>query len=132
MEHTTTIQPSKAALRTGWALSGLCMAFLLFDAISKICKEIHTVQAAPKLGWDPAAMPLVGAILLIFTLLYIFPKTTVLGALLVTGYLGGAVATQWRLGDYNPFPIIFALMMWAGLYLRYPKLRKIVPLNYIP
>lgn len=129
MQDTTSIQPSKTALRAGWALSALCMAFLLFDAIAKICKEIHTVQTAPTLGWDPGAMPMVGAVLLIFTLVYIYPKTTILGALLVTGYLGGAVATQWRIGNYNVFPIIFALLMWGGLYLRYPNLRRIIPIN---
>jgi hypothetical protein len=88
------------------------------------------VEGTKQLGYQPQAMPVIGTILLLCVVLYAIPRTSVIGALLLTGYLGGAVATHVRVG--NPlfshilFPIYVAVMVWGGLYLRNEKLRALV------
>jgi hypothetical protein len=121
--------PSKGALRAGWILTGLCLLFLLFDASMKIVREIHTIQASAQLGWPAQLTQGLGLILLLCTLIYAYPRTAILGALLVTAYLGGAVAIMVRVGENFVFPIVFAILMWAGLYFREPRLRALFPLT---
>ncbi|HTJ14764.1 MAG TPA: DoxX family protein [Dinghuibacter sp.] len=120
---------TKGLLRTGWIISGVCVLFLLFDAISKIAREVHTIQASQKLGWPPEHTPLLGVLLLVCTLLYVYPRTFILGALLLTAYLGGAVAIMWRAGENFVFPIVFGILVWASVYLREPGLREHLPVK---
>ncbi|TDW96173.1 DoxX family protein [Dinghuibacter silviterrae] len=117
----------KRAFRAGWILTGLCLLFLFFDAAMKIVREIHTIQASAKIGWPADLTQGLGVILLLCTLIYAYPRTAVLGALLVTAYLGGAVAIMVRVGENFVFPLIFAALMWTGLYLRDPRLRSLFP-----
>ncbi|TFF35771.1 DoxX family protein [Mucilaginibacter psychrotolerans] len=124
---TETKPSSKGALIAGWIISGLITAFYLFDAISKIVKEKHSVDASVALGWPAEHIPTIGIILLACTILYAIPRTSVLGAVLITGYLGGAVAVMMRTsGQPYLFPFIFGALTWAGIYLRNTKLQKLV------
>jgi hypothetical protein len=119
-------------VKSGWIVSGLVSAFLLLDAGMKLLAVQPVLEAGAKIGFPGAAMSRgLGALLLACTLLYIAPRTAMLGALLVTAYLGGAVATHLRLG--NPlfshvlFGVYVGAAMWAGLYLREPQLRRLLP-----
>jgi len=125
--------PSKQALIAGRTLSGLVIVFLLFDAGLKLAAPQVAIQYSPPgLGWklDVATMHMLGLLLLVPTLLYIWPRTAVLGAILITGYLGGAVATHVRIGSplfsHILFGVYLGVMLWAGLWLRSPALRLLI------
>lgn len=117
--------------RAGYALSGLVTLFLVFDAALKLFAFEAVRDASGRLGWPAEAIVPIGVTLLISTLIYVHPKSAVLGAVLLTGYLGGAVATHARLG--NPlfshvlFGVYLGVLIWGGLYLRMPALRALFP-----
>lgn len=117
----------------GWALSGLTLLFLLMDAVAKLLALPVVVESGAALGLPGASMArILGAILAVCGILYAVPRTSVLGAILLTGYLGGAVAIHLRAG--NPlfshvlFGVYVGAIAWAGLYLRDPALRALVRL----
>ena len=121
---------SRAATRARWAgrvLSGLAVVFLVFDMTIKLVGAREAVEGTTQLGWQPHHLPILGVIQLACLVVYLVPRTAPLGAVLWTGYLGGAVATQLRLD--NPlfshvlFPTYVAALLWAGLYLRDPRVR---------
>jgi len=115
---------------TGRILSGLVVAFMLFDGISKLARESHVVAAQAELGFPDGQIRLLGAIVLVCTLLYAFPRTAVFGAVLLTAFLGGATAAKVRLEDASLwFSVAIGVMAWTGLYLRDGRLRAIVPFN---
>ena len=130
MESQIAAAPvSRAALWTGRVLSILPALFLLFDAVMKLVKPAFVVDATVKLGYaDNVIVPL-GVVLLVSTVLYLIPGTAFLGAILLTGYLGGAVATHVRAGQ-GPFeilfPVVFGALLWGGLALRDPRLRSLL------
>jgi hypothetical protein len=114
----------KGRLWTGRILSILVVLFLLFDAGIKFTHAQMMVQAANQLQLSMYVIHLIGIILLVCTILYAIPQTSALGAVLLTGYLGGAVMIQLRVG--NPafeifFPVIFGVIVWAALILRHPR-----------
>jgi DoxX-like family len=125
--------PSKGQLWTGRVLSTLAALFLLFDATLKFIKPQAVIDGTIALGYSPSAITPLGVVLLICTLLYIIPTTQVLGAILLTGYLGGAVATHVRHGDplfsHILFPTYLGALLWLGLYLRDSALRNFIPLR---
>jgi hypothetical protein len=121
-----TPSTSKAALWTGRIISGLCILFLLFDAVCKIIKEQHAISASTALGIPVSAIPGVGITLLICTLLYAIPRTAVWGAILLTGYLGGAMAIMMRAGQPVYFALVFGILVWLGLYLTNSQVRSIL------
>jgi hypothetical protein len=125
----STSATSKTSLWIGWIISGLCILFLLFDAIMKIIKEEHSVKGSVQLGWPEHAIQGIGIALLISTILYLIPKTSILGAILLTGYLGGAIAIMIRAEQSLYFALVFGLLVWLGIYLRDEKLRAIIPLK---
>jgi hypothetical protein len=117
----------------GWGLSGLVMVFLLLDSVMKLLAVPAVLEAGHSIGFPGASMNRsLGLLLLACTALYIVPGTSVLGAILITAFLGGAVATHVRLG--NPlfshvlFGVYIGVLMWAGLGLRSPKLLSLIPL----
>lgn len=113
-------------------MSYLPAAFLLFDAIGKFIKPAPVVEATVKLGYPESVILPLGFVLLVSVILYLVPRTSVLGAILLTGYLGGAVATHVRVSDALfavLFPVIFGVLLWGGLYLRDEKLRMLIPLR---
>jgi hypothetical protein len=103
------------------------------DAVMKLIKPAFVVDATVKLGYQQSAIQGLGIALLICTILYAIPRTSVLGAILLTGYLGGAVGSNLWVGSplfsHVLFPIYFALVVWGGLYLRDKRLRGLVPLR---
>ena len=117
----------------GYIISGLPVLFLLLDAVGKLVKPEAVITATVGLGYNESVIIPLGIILLICTILYAAPKTSVLGAILLTGYLGGAVATHVRVASplltHVLFPVYLGILLWLGLYLRYPILRKLVPIK---
>jgi hypothetical protein len=126
--NAQAISLSKGRIWTGRILTTLLVLFLVFDGVTKIIKERHVMAAAAQLGFPDYTMPLIGSILLICTLIYVIPRTAVLGAVLLTGYLGGAVVTQLRVGSpvfETVFPVIFGALAWIGLFLRRRELAEL-------
>ncbi|HEX4197191.1 MAG TPA: DoxX family protein [Caulobacteraceae bacterium] len=117
----------------GWGLSGLMIAFMLFDSLSKLALERHVVEATTAIGYPAAVIRLLGLIGLACTLLYAIPRTAILGAILLTAYLGGAVASKVRIEDplFSSvlFGVYFGVLVWGGLYLRDRRLRGLIPLR---
>lgn len=122
----------RAWARIGWILSSLTILFMLFDSLSKLALERHVVSATAGIGYPVASIRPMGSILLACTILYAIPRTAVLGAILLTGFLGGAVASKVRIDDplFSSvlFGVYFGILAWAGLYLRDERVRNIVPL----
>jgi hypothetical protein len=128
-----TSSVGKKRLVAGYVLTVLVALFLTFDTVIKVLKLAPAVQGTTKLGYPASAVLWIGLIELVCLTLYLVPRTSVLGALLLTGYLGGAIATHVRLGSpllsHTLFPIYVALLLWGGLYLRETRLRELVPLR---
>lgn len=130
---TQTASVSGPRIWTGRVLTALALLFLLFDSGIKILNLAPAVQGTVGLGFQPSVVVPIGRVLLVCAILYIIPRTAIFGAVLLTGYLGGAVASQVRAG--NPlfshvlFPVYFAFLVWGGLYLRDARLRVLVPLR---
>lgn len=117
---------------TGRILSIVAGQFMIFDGVGKLFMPAQVVEASGRLGFPLSITPGVGVLLLLCALVYLIPRTAVLGALLLTGYLGGAVAIQMRAGSpvfETVFPVLFAILMWAGIYLREDRLRGLLPLR---
>jgi hypothetical protein len=111
-------------------MSALPALFLLVDAAMKLVRPDFVVDATVKLGYSESVIHPLGVVLLVCTVLYLVPGTSVLGAILLTGYLGGAVVTHVRHEDSAfeiVFPVIFDALLWGGLVLRDPRLRSLVP-----
>jgi hypothetical protein len=120
----------KAALWTGGVLSTLPALFLLFDAVMKLIKPAFVVEATGDLGFPESVIVPLGIVLASCTILYLIPRTAALGAILLTGYLGGAIAAHVRHED-GWFPIVFCVvfgaLLWSGLLLRDARLRAVLP-----
>ena len=128
----TATAPSvgKVAARIGMVLTALVTLFLLFDSITKLMRLPVVVDATTKMGFPPSTVPVIGGVLLVCLVLYLVPRTAVLGAVLLTGYLGGAVCAQLRieapLFSTLLFPIYTGVLVWVALYLRSAALRTLV------
>ena len=120
----------------GWGMSGLMIVFMLFDSVSKLALERHVVAATTQIGFPLDAIRPLGAIGLACTLLYAIPRTAILGAILLTAYLGGAIASKVRIEDplFSSvlFGVYFGVLVWGGLYLRDRQLRSQIPLKRGP
>lgn len=124
------------APKRSWAgivISGIPALFLSLDAVGKLVKPDPVIQATVELGYPETLIVPLGIVLLVSVILYAIPKTSVLGAILLTGYLGGAVATHVRLGSplltHQMVPVFVGVMVWLGLYLRESRLRGLTPLR---
>lgn len=125
---------SKGTLWAARIISGLVALFLLLDGAMKLAKPAFVVEATVRLGYPESTIVPIGVVLIVCTVLYLIPRTAVLGAILLTAYLGGAVATQVRAGEpvfSIIFAIVFGVLVWLGLYLRNPTLRLLIPLSFI-
>ncbi|MBL8569395.1 MAG: DoxX family protein [Phreatobacter sp.] len=126
---------SRAASRTGWVLSGILILFLVVDGAIKLVPIQVVLDTMAELGWpaDPAKARILGVLTLGCAILYAVPRTSVLGAILLTGYLGGAMATHMRID--NPlfshllFGLYLGVIAWGGLWLREPRMRALIPLK---
>ncbi len=129
------VQTSPITTRTRWIghiLSGIMLLFMLMDSVMKLFNPSFVVETMVALGYPADISPMIGVVALICVALAAIPQTAVLGAILLTGYLGGAIATHVRAGS-EPFsivfPIILGVLLWGGLYLRDARLRALIPLR---
>ena len=124
------------ALWIGRVLSALAVLFLTFDATMKLLRLPMAIDGTTELGYPASVVFPLGIVQVVCLILYLLPRTSVFGAVLWTGYLGGAIATHVRLG--NPlfthvlFPVYVALLLWGGLWLRDTRLRALLPLYHRP
>ena len=130
--ETVPVRSGSVQLWTGRALSGLVVAFLLMDGAMKLVRPKVVIDSTAQIGWpvDAVTLTMLGAVLLVSTVLYVVPRTAVLGAILLTGYLGGAVASQARIGSplfsHVLFGVYVGLFAWSGLWLRSSRLRALL------
>lgn len=120
---------SKKMLWTGRIFSALPVLMLLVSGIMKLAKPAMVVQEFTRLGYAENVILGIGILELACTAVYVIPRTSVLGAMLLTAYLGGATATHVRVGDPFIGPVILGVLVWGGLYLRDERLRALVPLS---
>jgi hypothetical protein len=129
---TSTAAVSKTALWAGRIISGLVALFLFLGGVSDLAKPAYVMEGMVKYGYPESSVVGIGVALLASVVLYVAPPTSVLGAILLTGYLGGAVSTHVRASDplgRMLVPVLFAVLTWGGLYLRDDRLRALVPLR---
>jgi hypothetical protein len=130
---STKINSRAGRVIAGRIMSGLVVLFLLMDSIMKLIKPAFVVQASAPLGWPDRLIIPLGIVLLTCTALYVIPRSSILGGILLTGYLGGAVATHLRVGDpllsHVLFPVYMGVLLWGGLYLREDSLPALIPLK---
>ena len=130
--HSTseTARTARGRIWTGTILSGIAVLFLLFDSVGKLLKVAPVVEATAQLGYPEGVIRPIGVILLICVVTYAIPRTSILGAVLLTGYMGGAIATHVRVGSplltHTLFPVYLAVLFWGGLFLRDEPLRMVL------
>ena len=127
--NSTPVTPSKGILWTGRIMSTLPVLMLLFSATMKFSGSPDLAKGFEHLGWKIQLAPSLGVLELVCTVLYAIPRTSVLGAILLTAYLGGATATHIRVGDPFVSTIIVGVVLWGGLFLRNPRLRALLTLT---
>lgn len=120
------LSTSPSKLRVSRLLGGLLSLFLFVDAAGKLFRLAPYVEGTAKVGFPPGCLVPMGMVLLVCTALYVVPRTAVLGAVLLTGYFGGAIATHVRMGEPFVFPLVFGVLAWACLYLRDARVRSLV------
>ena len=128
METTNT--SSKKMKITGWVFSSLAILLLLADGIGKLIKPEPVIKATLELGYPENTIITIGILVIICVIIYAIPKFSFLGAILLTGFLGGAIATHFRINNplfsHTLFPVYVLLFIWLGLYLRSASLRKLL------
>ena len=135
MTISQTAPVSSGVLWTGRVSSGLIVLFMIFDGAIKLPPLDIVTQSMAPLGWpaDPGVARMLGIIGLISTALYALPRTSVLGAILLTAYMGGAIATNVRVDNplfsHTLFGVYLGIILWAGLYLRDPRMRALIPFS---
>lgn len=130
----TTATLSRASLWTGRLVTAVPALFLLIDGVMKLFKPAFVVQATEQLGFAESVIVPLGVVLTACTIIYLIPLTSIFGAILLTGYLGGAVATQVRMNQgLFPifFPVIMGALLWLGLYFRDARLQALVPIRKV-
>ena len=121
---------SKGSLWTGRIVTALVFLFMLFDGGIKVLRMAPAVEGTARLGYPTSLVLPIGVVALVCTFLYAIPRTSILGAVLLTGYLGGATATQVRVQDpWFFFPVAIGVMVWAGPFLTDERLRALIPLR---
>jgi len=130
------VAASKSMVWIGWIMSGIVVLFLLFDGITKLIMIDPVVDATIRIGFPLDVIRPLGIVCLACAILYAIPRTSILGAILLTGFLGGAVASKVRLEDplfsQVLFGVYLGVLAWAGLYLRDGRLRSLIPLRRGP
>ena len=126
-----SIQPatkthSLKALWSGRVIHWLCVTFLFVDAIMKVARNHYHIDGTTQLGWSEDAVRPLGFILLAITILFLIPRTSIVGLILLTGYLGGAIATMARVGEPFYFPLILSMLLWISAYIRNEKIKSLL------
>jgi hypothetical protein len=132
MTSETNSAVSTRARWAGWILSALPALMLVASGAVMIAKLEEPLRGFVQLGYPESVAPGIGALAILCAVLYIIPRTSVLGAILLTGYLGGATATHVRVGEHFIAPVVFGVVVWLGLYLREPRIRALVPFRSDP
>jgi hypothetical protein len=132
MQSETSAPPNpKWMTWTGWIISVLPVAILLMSGVMKLQKPPEVLEGIAKLGWSEDLLPSLAIVEIGCAVIYLIPPTAVLGAILLAGYLGGAIATHMRVGDplipSMLVPIVLGVVVWLGVYLREPRLRAVLP-----
>jgi len=112
---------------TGWVVTVLPSLLLIFSAVTKFLAPPFVTEGFTKAGWNANLLVPLGITELASTILYLIPQTSTLGAILLTGYMGGAIAHHLRLGEPIVFQVVVGVLIWLGLFLREPRLRAILP-----
>ena len=126
---TEVVKNSRIMIWAGRMLTLLAALFMLLDGVMKIVKPPQVLQANVRLAYSVSTLSGIGIALIVCTLIYLIPRTSILGAILLTGYLGGAVASNVRVGSgwfETVFPMLFAALVWCGLGLRDRRLRSLL------
>ena len=130
LTRATTTAPSRGAVRAGWIISALVVVFMLFDAVIHLLNLDVVKDASAELGLPVDMAPKIGVVCLVIVTLYVIPRTAPLGAVLLTGYLGGAVITNWRTDQPLVSTVFFAIYVgiaaWLGLWLRDGRVRALL------
>ena len=124
-----TATSSKTMVWVGRILSTLPVLMLVMSAVMKLTKHPEVLKGFDKMGWPEYVLVPLGIVELVSTVLYVIPQTAVLGAILLTGYLGGAIATHVRIGEPFIMQAIFGVVIWLGLFLRDARVRALIPLR---
>lgn len=127
---TESTTPSKKSLLAARILGGILVLLLVMDGVMKLVKPVQVTEAMQKLGYPESLAIPIGLLLLVCTALYAIPRTSILGAILLTGYLGGGVSTNLRaeMGAFSVvFPVIIGALLWLALYLSNPRLKALIP-----
>jgi len=129
-QRAETVSRAKAGIWAGRIMGSLAVLFLLMDSAMKFWMPSPVIEGTARVGWPVSLIPVLGIVLLACTILYIVPRTAIVGAVLLTGYLGGAVATHLRIRDplfsHVLFPTYLGVLLWAGLYLRDRRLHTVL------
>ena len=132
--EATLDQPSSTTTRSATAktwvarvVGSLLVLFLLIDGAGKVLRLAPYVEGTARVGYPASCLIPLGLVLLACTILYVVPRTAILGAVLLTGYLGGATATHVRMGEPFFFPVVFGVLLWACLYMRDKRVRLLLP-----
>ena len=125
--NTPPAPVSKKILWTGRGLSTLPVLLLLFSAVMKFAQPPEVAKGFEHLGWSMSLVNVLGVLEVVCVIIYLIPRTAILGAILLTGYLGGAIATCLRVGDSYIMQFLLGVMLWGGLYLRDARLRALIP-----
>jgi DoxX-like family len=131
-QSITPVSVKTSSLWIGRILGGLPALLLLMGGVMNLVKPTFVVEGVQKMGYGEHVILPLGIVLIVSTLLYLTPKTSALGAIILTGYLGGAVATHVRAGDGLVeilFPVVFGALLWSGLLLTTPRLRQLLPVQ---
>lgn len=129
MQNKAATPVSKKMLWAGYIASGAPALLLIFSGVMKLLLPEGMPQEFARLGYPLNTALGIGVVEILCAIVYLIPRTSVLGAILLTGYLGGATATHVRIGDIFLMPIIVGVVLWAGLYLRDPQVRALIPLR---
>lgn len=130
MSNKPPAQPGRITLIAGWVLSGLTALVLLGTAAVKLIGNDAYIEQTEGIGWTAATLTTLASIQISIVVIYLVPKTAVLGAILIAGYYGGAVAAYVRLEQMDwVAPLVLGIVAWLGLYLRMPALRRLAPLR---
>jgi hypothetical protein len=131
-QSSRTPEISRARLRTGWGITAIPVLFLVFDTVVKLVVITPVTESLVRLGYPTDLAIPIGLLELVCLIAYLVPRTSFLGAVLLTGFLGGATATHVRIGDplfsHIFFPTYIGVLLWVGLFLRDPRLRGLVRL----
>jgi hypothetical protein len=124
--HRTEIHFSGKVLLVGKILDWICILFLLADGIMKVMQNKYHIEGSMSMGWSQESVQPIGLSLLFCTIVYLVPRTKLIGGLLLTGYLGGAVAVMARVGQPFYFPLVMAVLIWTAQCIQNEQLRGII------